>query len=64
MTIKVMTVEVRSPPITANAMGDRSEAPSPKPKHMGSNARIVVALVMMIGRTRCWAAILIASSNG
>ena len=59
-----MMVEVSKPPITASAMGERNEAPSPNPKHMGSNARIVVALVMIIGRTRCYAAILIASSRG
>ena len=52
MTINVMTVEVINPPITANAMGERRDAPSPKPKHMGNMERIVVALVMRIGRIR------------
>ena len=49
------------PPITAKAIGDRSEAPSPNPKHIGNKARIVVRLVMMIGRIRCWAAPFMAS---
>lgn len=64
MTIKVITVDVARPPMTANAIGERREAPSPKPKHMGKSARMVVALVMIIGRIRNWAAIMIASSNG
>ena len=52
MTIRVIIVEVIRPPITANAMGERNEAPSPKPKHIGISARMVVALVMMMGRIR------------
>ena len=49
--------------MTANAIGERREAPSPKPKHIGNKARIVVRLVMIIGRIRCCAALIIASFN-
>ena len=61
MTTNVIMVEVNNPPITATAIGERSEAPSPNPKHIGSRARMVVKLVMIIGRIRCWAAVLMAS---
>ncbi len=43
MTIRLMTVEVTNPPITAIAIGERSEAPSPKPNVIGRRARIVVS---------------------
>ena len=49
-----MTVEVTNPPITAIAIGERSEAPSPKPNVIGRRARIVVSVVIRIGRIRCW----------
>ena len=64
MTSKVIIVDVTSPPITANAIGERKEAPSPNPKHIGNMANMVVALVINIGRIRNWAAIMIASSSG
>ena len=54
MTIRLMTVEVTNPPITAIAIGERSEAPSPKPNVIGKRARIVVSVVIRIGRIRCW----------
>ena len=54
-------VAVTNPPITANAIGERKEAPSPNPKHIGNRAKIVVSPVMIIGRIRCWAAAIIAS---
>jgi len=49
ITTSVNIVEVTSPPITASAIGDLSEALSPKPNVRGNNARIVVILVMIIG---------------
>lgn len=58
-----MMVEVNNPPITAKAIGERSEAPSPKPKHIGSKASMVVKLVIIIGLIRCCAAVLTASVN-
>ena len=63
MTTSDMMVDVTNPPITANAMGERREAPSPKPKHMGNMARMVVNVVIMMGRIRCWAACFTASAR-
>ena len=43
-----MTVEVTNPPITAIAIGERSEAPSPKPNVFGRRARSVVSVVLAV----------------
>ena len=61
ITTSVNSVEVIRPPITASAMGERSAAPSPKPRVRGKRARIVVRLVMIIGRIRRCPASMIAS---
>ena len=53
MTTNDMRVEVTNPPMTANAIGERNEAPSPKPKHMGNIAKMVVNVVIRMGRIRC-----------
>ena len=59
--IKLNAVEVTSPPITAIAIGERSDPPSPKVNAIGNKAKIVVKLVIMMGRIRCCPASTIAS---
>ena len=45
-------VDVTKPPMTAIAIGARNEAPSPKAIAIGNSERIVVKLVIKIGRTQ------------
>ncbi len=60
ITISVIKVDVVKPPITASAMGDRNEALSPKPSVNGTKARMVVRLVIRMGRNLCCPASMIA----
>jgi hypothetical protein len=53
ITISDIKVEVVKPPMTARAIGARNEALSPNPKVSGSKAKIVVSVVIKIGRIRC-----------
>ena len=54
-------IDETNPPITAKAMGARKLAPSPNPITIGMSARMVVRVVIRIGRIRCRAAVMIAS---
>src|SRR5262249_48309950 len=49
---RVSTIENRSPPTTARPSGLRESAPAPSPSAIGSTPRIVVSVVIRIGRKR------------
>jgi hypothetical protein len=61
MTTRVRRVEDVRPKMTVRAMGVRISAPSPRPRAMGSRPRMVVAVVMRMGRRRTAAAVRMAS---
>jgi len=50
MMTSVSTVDIRSSPITVNAIGVRSSLPSPSPSAIGSRPSTVVDVVIRIGR--------------
>ena len=52
MNTRVISVEVSSPPITTRAIGTCSSDPSPRPSAIGVRPRMVVIVVIMIGRSR------------
>ena len=58
--MRVSSVEVNKPLITATAMGCRRLAPSPKPISIGTKPSIAVKVVINIGRIRCLQALIIA----
>ena len=52
MTTSVSSVDTVMPPITVIAIGVRTSAPSPNPSAIGTSPRIVLTVVMTIGRKR------------
>ncbi|MNL30077.1 hypothetical protein D3C87_1517910 [compost metagenome] len=54
-------VEVKRPPMTTTAMGERNSAPAPMPRAIGSMPSTIAAVVMRIGRIRTWAPRMTAS---
>jgi hypothetical protein len=64
MMTSVSTVDIRSSPITVNAIGVRSSLPSPSPSAIGSRPSTVVDVVIRIGRRRTRPAFFKASSFG
>jgi len=60
-TIRLSTVEVIRPPMTATAMGARKLASAARPRAIGSMPAPMAMVVMITGRARLWQASIRAS---